>query len=103
MAEAPALIGIDTLLALALVLGLLLLLAAGLRWLGPRLAAGPAGGERIELLASRMLDNRSRASLLRCGGRRYLVITTAGGACLLDAYPEGGTGTVGERARAAEG
>lgn len=92
MGEAPALFGLDTLLALALVLGLLLLLAAGLRWLGPRFAMTPGGGQRIELLATRILDNRSRASLLRCGGRRYLVVTTASGACLLDSYPDAAAG-----------
>ena len=88
MAEAPALFGLNTVLALALVLGLLVLLAAALRWLAPRLSTLPDGGHRIELLASRVLDNRSRATLLRCGGRRYLIVATAGGVCLLDSYSD---------------
>ncbi len=101
MAETPTLLGLDTILALALVLGLLLLLAAALRWLAPRLSMGPGGGQRIELLASRMLDNRSRASLLRCAGRCYLVVTTGGGVCVLDSYPEENRAT-GEEARAGD-
>ncbi len=100
MGEAPTLFGLDTLLALALVLGLMLLVAAGLRWLAPRFSMTPGGDQRIELLATRILDNRSRASLLRCGGRRYLVVTTAGGACLLDSYADREAGE-GEAADAA--
>ncbi len=101
MAETPTLLGLDTILALALVLGLLLLLAAALRWLAPRLSVGPGGGQRIELLASRVLDGRSRASLLRCAGRRYLVITTGSGVCVLDSYPEE-SGAAGREAAAGD-
>lgn len=77
---------------LAGVLGAVLMLGVAFRRLGPRLGLPAADLREIELVASRPLDARSRALLLRCRGRDYFVVLSAAGATLLDSFAASGGG-----------
>ncbi len=84
----PSFIGLDPLLALIAVLGILLLAAGLLRWLGPQFLARAQGRNGIELVASRLLDGRTRASVLRFRDRIYLVVSNGSQVTLLDRLAE---------------
>jgi flagellar protein FliO/FliZ len=74
-------------LALAGVLAVALLLARGVRAAG--LAPGPGSGvdRRLALEESLALDPRRRVLLLRCDGRRVLLLTGPGGDFLVGWLP----------------
>lgn len=82
---------VTPLLALVGVVGLLLLLGIGLRRFAPALTGPGDGGGEIRTVASRAVDARHRALILRCRGRDYLLLLSPSGVCVVDRLgaPEG--------------
>ncbi len=64
-------------LSFALVLGLIGIMAAGLRWWIRKnpswISAGKAEG-RLQIVESRMLDARRRLALIKCDEQEYLLL-----------------------------
>ncbi len=79
----------QVLFALAATLALL----AGASWLGrrylPALAARRRGALEVEILGARMLDPKHRLLLLGFEGRRYLVLLSPSGNCVVDRFVDG--------------
>lgn len=77
---------LQAVLALAFVLGLLLVAAAALsRWRG-RLP-GLAGEGRVRIVESRSLDQRNRLVLIRWDGNEHLLLVGQGSAQLVGSMP----------------
>ena len=73
--------------ALAAVIAMILLVRFGTRFLGamPRRNQGP---EKLTLEATLALDPKRRLSLVRCDGKRILLLTGGSGDLLLGWLPE---------------
>lgn len=85
MAEAPTLeLGLRAFATLAAVLGSIVLLAWGLRRTGLVRAGGGAAPGRLELVAAKPLDGRTRLLLVRCDERLHLLAAGPAGVTVVD-------------------
>lgn len=76
-----------TMAALFAVLGVLLLLSWGLRRSGLiRHVTGPSA-DRLQVLATRALDARTRLVLVRCDDREHLIVVGPVGASTVESRP----------------
>lgn len=85
VADAPTLeLGLRAFATLAAVLGSIVLLAWGLRRVGLMRTGTGAAPDRLELVAAKPLDGRTRLVLVRCEGRLHLLATGPTGVTVVD-------------------
>lgn len=79
---------IQFILASCVVLGLMALLAWGLKYLASRGLLRPQSGQdRLAVLSSLAIDGRRRLVLTRCDKTEYLLLLGAGNDLLLSTHP----------------